>query len=188
MEDWRDGITEFDCIKAKQITFHKTKMNFSFIKYYLYLFILVVSLSGCNDTYISSIPDYPVSLKLDLASTYPTFKYSLLHYILFTRGINRIDYIGFGGIMVVTDLNGNYNAFDMSCPYEANRDILVYPNGPNDINGKEYVSNGQVVCEKCGSVFDITSEFGMPISGKAQEPLKKYKAILSGDVLYISPR
>ena len=163
-------------------------MNLSFVKYNLIITILALFFVSCNDNVISSIPDYPVYLNLNLTSTYPTFRNSHLHYILFAKGINVIDRVGFGGILVVTGIDGSYYAFDMSCPYEANKDILVFPNGSKEKNATEYFShNGQVVCEKCGSVFDITSGFGNPISGKAKETLKRYKANLSGDILSINP-
>jgi len=152
-------------------------MNFSFLKYYLYLFFLVISLSGCNDTYISSIPDYPVYLNLNLTTTYPTFRNSTNQVLLFEKPVIVTDRIGYGGILVYSGLDGEYYAFDMSCPYEAKQNIRVHPNG-----------NAQVVCEGCGSVFDIGYGIGNPSSGKAKEALKRYKAMLSGDVLFVSPR
>jgi nitrite reductase/ring-hydroxylating ferredoxin subunit len=93
----------------------------------------------------------------------------------FTKGITAVDRIGFGGILVYTGFDGEYYAFDMSCPYEHQTNVRVYP---NDL--------GQAVCEGCGSVFDIGYGIGNPSSGKAKEVLKKYKTTLSGDVLYIS--
>ena len=151
----------------------------SLIRYILFIPFLALSFASCNDNVISSIPDFPVYLELNLTSTYPTFRNSYNKSIIFIKGItpniptNR--YTGFGGILVYTDLNGEYCAFDMSCPYEAKQNIRVYP---NDL--------GQTVCEGCGSVFDIGSRSGYPISGKAKEALKRYKTMFSGDVLYIN--
>lgn len=131
--------------------------------------------AACDDTYISSIPDYPVYLELNLVTTYPIFRNSSNKYITFLKPVTAIERIGYGGILVYTGFDGTYYAFDMSCPYEHQATVRVYP---NDI--------GQVVCEKCGSVYDIGYGIGNPSSGKAKEVLKRYKATYSGDVLYIT--
>jgi nitrite reductase/ring-hydroxylating ferredoxin subunit len=152
-------------------------MKFKFIKYSLIISILVFSFAGCNDNVISSIPDYPVSLSLNLTSTYPTFRNSYNRVLLFEKPLLATDFVGYGGILVYTGFDGNYYAFDLSCPYEAKETIRVVPN-----------DKGQAICEGCGSVFDISYGIGFPISGNAKQALKRYKATLSGDVLYITAR
>ena len=67
-------------------------------------------------------------------------------------------------------------SFDMACPYEAKRNVLVYP----DTTGLP-----QVVCKTCGSVYDVSYGIGNPTFGPSTEVLKRYKAIKQGDVLYI---
>jgi len=145
-----------------------------FIKYIVLALIINLSLAGCNDNYYSSIPDFPVSLDLNLTSTYPTFRNSINQSLTFTKPIFTTDRIGFGGILIYTGFDGEYYAFDMSCPYEAKQNIRVYPNGL-----------GQAICEGCGSVFDIGYGIGNPSSGKAKETLKRYKTSLSRDILSI---
>ncbi|MDP4238629.1 MAG: hypothetical protein Q8904_04055 [Bacteroidota bacterium] len=152
-------------------------MNFFSVKHYLVILLLTLSLVSCNDNVISSIPDFPVYLALNLTTTYPTFRNSYNQYLVFKKPVFVTDRIGYGGILVYTDLSGDYCAFDLSCPYEAKQDIRVVPN-----------SSGQAVCEGCGSVFVISDGIGYPLSGKAKETLKRYKATLSGDVLYITAR
>ena len=152
-------------------------MGFSFIRYYVILSILAISVTGCIDNVISSIPDYPVYLQLNLTTTYPTFRNSYNQFLVFEKPIYITDRVGFGGILVYTDLNGDYCAFDLSCPYEAKQNILVVPN-----------HSGQAVCQGCGSVFNIGDGIAEPISGKAKQALKRYKAMLSGDILYITPK
>lgn len=153
---------------------------FAKTKTYLLLFVATF-LSGCDDSYVSSIPSYPVSLQLHLTSTYPTFKNSTNQFLLFEKRVNETDRIGYGGILVCTgislDDSGNtiYYAFDMACPYEAKKDVRVYP--VKDVD--------QVKCEKCGSVYNVGYGWGDPASGPATEILKRYKTSLSGDVLYI---
>jgi hypothetical protein len=149
-------------------------MKFPFIKYYLALAILTLSFVGCNENVISSIPDFPVYLQLNLTTTYPTFRNSYNKFLLFKQGVFVTDHVGYGGILVYTGLDGGYYAFDMACPYEAKQNIRVYP---NDV--------GQAICEGCGSVYEIGYGIGYPSKGVAKEALKRYKATLSGDNLII---
>jgi len=148
-------------------------MKLNILKLSILIFFSAI-FTGCYDNVISSIPDYPVHLQLNLTTTYPTFKNSVNQYLLFKKRIYETDYIGYGGILVYSGFDGEYYAFDIACPYEANKDIEVYP---NDL--------GQAVCEKCGSVFDIGYGIGNPSSGPAKEALKRYKTSFSGDVLNI---
>jgi len=152
-------------------------MNFTFRNYYFIISFLVISVVSCNDNIISSIPDYPVYLNLNLVTTYPTFRNSINQYLIFKKPVLVTDMIGYGGILVYTDFNGDYCAFDLSCPYEAKQNILVVPN-----------KVGQAVCEGCGSVFNISDGIAEPVSGKAKQTLKRYKATLSGDILYVNLR
>ena len=152
-------------------------MNFSILKHYLTILLLALILSSCNDTVISSIPDYPVYLTLNLSSTYPTFRNSVNEYLVFKKAVLVTDRIGYGGILVYSDFPGDYCAFDLSCPYEAKKTIRVVP---NDI--------GQAICEGCGSVFNISDGIGEPISGKSKQALKQYKTILSGYILYVTQK
>ena len=150
-------------------------MNLSIVKHYMFGLLLAIALSGCNDNVISSIPNYPVSLALNLTTTYPTFRNSINRYLVFKKAIYVTDMVGYGGILVYTDFNGDYCAYDLSCPYEAKRTVRVVPN-----------EVGHAVCEGCGSVFNISDGIGEPLSGPAKQTLKRYKTILSGDVLYVT--
>ena len=147
----------------------------SSIKHLVFTLIISFSFAGCNDNVVSSIPDFQVYMELNLTTTYPTFRNSYNKSLTFEKGVVATDRTGFGGILVYTGLDGGYYAFDMSCPYEAKQNIRVYPN-----------DKAQVVCEGCGSVFDIGYGIGNPSSGKAKEVLKRYKAALVGDILYIT--
>ena len=149
--------------------------------YCLLIALLSIPIVGCKDNIQSSIPDYPVYLQLNLTAQYPTFKNNPLQFITFEKAEKVSDRIGFGGIVVCTGITFDdygyieYYAFDMACPYEIKSAVKVHPN-----------SEGNLVCDKCGSVFDIKSGSGMPVSGPTKEFLKKYRTSLSGDVLYVN--
>ncbi|HZK69009.1 MAG TPA: hypothetical protein VFC36_05365 [Paludibacter sp.] len=151
------------------------------LRYSLPTILLTILFVSCKDNVQSSIPDYPVYLQLNLTAQYPTFKNNPLQFITFEKAITTYDRIGFGGIVVCTGITFNdyseieYYAFDMACPYEVKNTVKVHPN-----------SEGNLVCDKCGSVFDIKSGSGNPLSGPAKEFLKKYRTTLSGDVLYVN--
>lgn len=145
------------------------------LKLYLIAGIVVLQLISCDDTYRSSIPDFPVQLDLNLTSTYPTFRNSYNKYMVFQTKRYETDYLGYGGILVNTGLEGGYYAFDLSCPYEHKQTTRVKP---NDL--------GQAICDSCGTVFNIGYGIGDPSSGPAKETLRRYKTNLSGDILYIS--
>ena len=138
--------------------------------------LLAFQFVSCDDSIQSSIPDYPVILDLNLTSTYATFKNSVNEFIVYDKRINEVDRIGFGGIIVYSGFDLNYYAFDMACPYEAKRTILVHP----DTTGLP-----QVICKTCGSIYDVSNGFGNPTSGPANEVLKRYKTNMSVDILYI---
>jgi nitrite reductase/ring-hydroxylating ferredoxin subunit len=145
-----------------------------------YLIVFIISsffIWSCDDDYQSSVPNYPVYLELNLTSTYPNFKNNVNQYLLFTieNRVTEIDKVGYGGILVYADFTGEYRAFDLSCPYEHNRNIRVQP---NDI--------GQAICDSCGSVYNISYGIGNPESGPSKEMLKRYRTRESGDMLYIT--
>jgi hypothetical protein len=49
-------------------------------------------------------------------------------------------------------------------------------------------SVGNVICPKCGEVYDISLGVGMPTKGICREPLKRYVVREVNNVLYVSLR
>lgn len=142
---------------------------------YTFLGVIIMTFVACKDEVYSPVPNLPVYLDLNLTATYPNFKNSINQVLLFEKPIKATDRVGCGGIIVYTGFDGTYYAFDMCCPLEAKYDTKVRPN-----------ESGQAVCDSCHSVYEIGYGIGNPSSGKAKHPLKRYKAFLSGDILYIS--
>ena len=147
------------------------------------LFLLPVGLLcliSCENEDQRRIPEASVYMELNLATSYPTFRYSVNDTLVFThpRNGHPTDRVGYGGILVYTFVNGtdlNYCAFDLCCPNEVNPNIRIYPN-----------DRGEAVCKSCGTVYQLLTGTGMVISGPSKWNLKRYKVQLSGYMLYIS--
>ncbi len=76
---------------------------------------------------------------------------------------------GYGGVLLVGDINGSPAAYDLSCPVENKPDVRI----------KVDEEENDAYCPKCGSRYSIYSNYGMPLSGPAADPdhpyaLKKY--------------
>lgn len=154
------------------------------------LAFLCFVIESCEEQYISPIPNYPVNLELNLTASYPTFT-NPNDVMEFQKPVKATDATGYGGILVYIDFDSNYRAFDMGCPYEADSALMSNPPRVHS-NGL-----GQVVCEKCKSVYDISYGLGNPIDGPAYDKtyvknsekrifLKTYLARRQGDYLYIT--
>ncbi len=136
---------------------------------YVCLFFLpILGFQACNREY-EPFPDAPVSLALNLTSHYIDFKAPLQY-----RTFEKIDEyagayrIGYGGILVNISIESEYCAYDMTCTYEKDPSVKVYP----DSLGLH------AVCEKCGSSFDLAYGFGMLEKGPATQHLKRYHTSL----------
>jgi len=124
----------------------------------------------------------PVSLKIDLSGKYNLFKNSTNEFLVFDKPEFEADRVGYAGIVVYSGIsfddfgNSVYYAFDMACTYEISADAKVYP-----VKGEI----GKVKCIKCGSVYDLSSGFGLPLSGLSKEVLRKYKVTVNENFLYV---
>ena len=142
---------------------------------------------SCERNYVSSIPNYPVGMRINLTTDYPNFKNSTGQILTFTERKLDIDRLGFGGILLCTGLmtddfgNSLYYAYDMACPYEADLKVRVYPMEEG---------LGRVKCEKCGTEYNVGYGFGDPDTetGPATEILKRYRVTISGDYLTVLPK
>lgn len=76
---------------------------------------------------------------------------------------------GYGGVLLVGDINGRPAAYDMSCPVENKPDVRIRV---DDDRHDAY-------CGKCGSRYSIYSNYGLPTAGPAADKdhpyaLRKY--------------
>lgn len=70
---------------------------------------------------------------------------------------SAISATGFGGVLLVCDVNGAPVAYDLSCPVECKRDVRIF------VNADELIGE----CPKCHSTYDIFTLGGHPLSGQA---------------------
>lgn len=66
---------------------------------------------------------------------------------------------GFGGVLLVSDIHGDPVAYDLACPYECKADIRVVVD--------QQLQRAR--CPKCGSVYDIFTNYGYPVGGPSAE-------------------
>jgi nitrite reductase/ring-hydroxylating ferredoxin subunit len=147
------------------------------------VFLLFLAISSCDKTYVSTIPDYPVYLELDLRFEDRDL-IPLQAYKIFTpQTINQaVERTGYGGVLVYHGLNNvattSYYAFDISCPHEANKSVVVEVD-----DDKVYA-----VCPKCGSKYELLNGIGNPVSGPSQQEghyLKPYRVSINGDRIIV---
>lgn len=135
---------------------------------YIFLIVSIVLIS-CENKYQSSIPDVPVEISLNMLSYNPTFGSVLNDTIIFVRPRAYPPFaIGYGGVLIIVgydeNLSTRYFSYDLSCPYESDANIRVYPN-----------EEGYAVCPKCGSQYYLTDGWGRVSKGPSKYPLKRYQ-------------
>jgi nitrite reductase/ring-hydroxylating ferredoxin subunit len=142
--------------------------------------VLAVLILSCDKPYISSIPDYPVYLELDLDFEDKALKEIQAYHIYTKDNINQdIERTGFGGVLVYHGISDNgmgaYYAFDAACPHEAKRTVTVEVD----------VDRIYAVCPKCQSKYELLNGIGNRISGPSQEQLKSYQVQTVGSKVYV---
>lgn len=123
---------------------------------------------GCDHLDNKRIPPMPVYVPFATEGDWnamrlggaPDFKYFIkdqkipsdYHY-------SALSATGFGGVLLIYDVNNVPLAYDLACPVECKRDVRVTIN-------KQTM---EAVCEKCHSTFDVFTLHGHPLSGPAAE-------------------
>lgn len=151
----------------------------------IWTLVLTITFVACDDKYISSIPDMPVYLTVDL-NVHNTFRNSNYKALIFERNnaLQAGHAVGFGGILLYSTFEGNYVAWDLACPYEVDAKVKVEIEQEND---KDFVYHAK--CPVCGSRYELMYGLGNPISGPSKEILRPYKvsrsSTMSGEILTI---
>lgn len=131
--------------------------------------LAVVSLFGaCSKLDDERIPPMPVSLTFATVAQWNTYGIGgALDYRIFIKQdripadypYTAISATGFGGLLLVGDINGRPAVYDLACPVERRSDVRV------SINTTSMVAE----CPDCHSTYDVFSLNGHPLSGSAAE-------------------
>lgn len=132
--------------------------------------LLALLLGSCEHVDFDRVPPMTVRLSFDTQAEWTKYGTpgALDHREFILQGNTRIPsdypwtaltYTGYGGILLVGDINGAPYAYDLCCPVELKRDIRV------EVDEQSH----EAVCPKCGSHYGIFSNYGMPLSGEAKK-------------------
>ncbi len=149
--------------------------------------MLCLLLCGCGDTtYRSSVPSYPVSIRIDTRSgifvhfvpsnsyTYTIVDADGYHFNGQTQPRQAMnDAYGYAGVVIFIDGNQQYTSYDLCCPVCLKRDK------PVEIDGLK------AICPTCGEEYDLSGGVGVPTKGISSESLRRYTTIYSGDIITV---
>jgi hypothetical protein len=130
---------------------------------------------SCKEEIYSTIPSAPVNLSLNL-NTLDNELNAALAYKSVTKPRVATDRLGYGGILVINGIGTemvNLFAYDLACPVEVSRNVLVVPDNV-----------GKATCPNCKSVYNIAYGYGAPISG-TKLSLRPYRVVPSGNREYV---
>ena len=113
-----------------------------------FLFCLLISLvCSCSKFEESDIPYAPVYLELDLRFGDKDLV-GIYNHKSITKARTAGEKTGFSGVLVVCGIdnygNATYYAFDLCCPHEAKKNIII-----------EADNAGKAICPECGTEYDI---------------------------------
>lgn len=132
----------------------------------LALVALIVGATGCDKVDDERIPPYPVYIQFATQADWTVYGVSgacsYKYFIKENRTPSNFPWTaltetGFGGILLVTDIHGDPHAFDLACPVEAQRDVRVVVD----------TELQKARCPKCHSIYDIFTNYGLPVEGEA---------------------
>lgn len=129
--------------------------------------IVALIAASCHTIDDDRIPVTPVNIVFNTVADWNIYGVTgAMDYRLFIRDQRKpanfpytaMTYTGFGGVLLVSDVMGNPQAYDLSCPVEARKDVRV-----------EIDDEMLAHCPKCGSTYNVFSLQGHPVGGKAAE-------------------
>lgn len=129
--------------------------------------VVLTSLCACHTIDDERVPVAPVNLVFQTQAQWILYGTpAAMDYRSFIRD-SRVpanfpytasSYTGFGGILLVGDVMGTPQAYDLCCPVECKKNIIVKID-PDD--------NFLAKCNTCGSTYNVFSLLGHPVSGPA---------------------
>jgi hypothetical protein len=145
------------------------------------LLMLVVSSCGKEEER-NVIPVEQVNFKLNLNTVDAVLRTpgNSKEYINGKHPVLAGEYLGYGGLLIVNSFHGTDRpellAYDLSCPYEALRPVLVKAS-----------DDGNAKCSKCGRIYNLM-EKGRVISESSDLHLQRYSVSPTSnpDVFYVT--
>ena len=147
------------------------------------LFFLTLTACDTHTTYRSSVPSYPVNIRINTyEGTYVHFVHIYTYLIVDEKGYHfngqtmprkETDRFGYAGVVVYIDGFGTYSAYDMACPH------CVKQDEPVEVDGMF------ATCPLCGEEYDLGSGYATPQKGISNEALRRYDLIVSNGVITI---
>lgn len=150
-------------------------------------------LSGCTGVDDERLPNLPVNIRLGdtgLWNTYGVSGFGANRRFIRADGVREPrsfpfaenSATGFGGVLLISGMDPFSGAtdiplaYDLACPVECDRDIRV------EIDPDTY----SAVCPSCGSIYNVVTAAGSPLSGPAASPsspfgLRRYNCLPSGN-------
>lgn len=130
--------------------------------------LLILLACSCSKFEESDIPYARVYLEIDLRYNDKDLV-GLYNHKSITTPRTAGEMTGYAGVLVACGIDsyGNtaYFAFDLCCPHEAKRNIIIEPN-----------NTGTATCPECGTEYDIAAYggTGTPVKGISKYPLRRY--------------
>ena len=135
---------------------------------YILFALLLWPLSGCKNDQANDVPSFPVSLDLNIGGEYVHFvPDNGFQTLTFTQKRYEIDYIGYAGVLVWIDMEGEYRAADLCCPH------CLLREAPVEIDGLF------AVCPTCGEHFDLSYGAAIPQKGITRQTLRRFSTYYS---------
>lgn len=128
--------------------------------------LIACSFISCEDVDDERIPPYPVYVQFQTEADWNVYGVTgacdFKYFIKENRTPANFPWTaltetGFGGVLLVSDIHGQPHAFDLACPVEARRDVRIV------VDTKLQKAR----CPKCHSVYDIFTNYGLPLEGEA---------------------
>lgn len=129
---------------------------------------LAVVISGCHSVDDDRIPPLPVYVQFQTRADWDIYGVpgatSWRSFIKADRipanyPYTSLSMTGFGGVLLVGDIHGDPVAYDLACPYECKADVRIYVD--EDLM--------KARCPKCGSIYEIFTNYGYPLEGPSAE-------------------
>lgn len=124
----------------------------------------IAALASCGKKEEPRTPSYPVYLTAKLQTERYRPLLSPVATVAVTSPSTQQEALGYGGILLVHGwYQGQYFAYDLSCPYENKTDIRIT------------ADSHEARCATCGTTYDIFGGQGNPLDGIGNTGLRRYR-------------